>query len=130
MPTKAASTKRITDLLDEIQRPRGQTPDHPLPRPAGDEWQSCVVVRRTQRAADAYYAVKPIDGPNEKPTRFSLPWRNDLPDLDEIVFLNNDRISFFSFDLFEPCELTVRFNPRKARASAWKKGRRKRRKRK
>lgn len=129
-PTKAASTKRITDFLDQIDRLRTQTPGELLARQLDEGWRSYAVVKRTHRAADAYFAVKPIDGPNQRPIRFSLPWRDDLPDLDEIVFLNDDRISFFSFELFEPCELTVRFKPRKSRASSWKKGRRKRRKRK
>lgn len=64
-----------------------------------------------------------------KKLRFSTATRSDLPDADDTFYLRGLRLSFFSFELFEPVEVDIALKAGKISKTARRKARRKRRNR-
>lgn len=94
-----------------------------------DGWDRCIVKRSTGYGALAHFVVRNTTDPTDRSVRFSTAARPDLPSAGETLFLKEDRMSFFSFEKFEPQEVIIERKRTKA-ASASRRAAKRRRARK
>ena len=103
-----------------------------LPIRTPDGWDRCVVKKHTVHDELTYFVIRNIPNPRDRSIRFSTPTRSGLPSAGETLFLKGDRMSFFSFEMFEPQQVNIERKRTKARSMVRRaaKKRRARRKRK
>jgi hypothetical protein len=101
-----------------------------------DGWERCVVKKKTIRHTDQvsriYYVVHSALDASEKSVRFSTGWRVPHPSAADTVYLKDNLLSYFDFEIFEPREVIIERKLTKAgsatkRRSKKRKGKRKKR---
>lgn len=99
-----------------------------------DGWERCIVkkktIRHTDDASRIYYVVHSALDPSEKSVRFSTAWRVPHPSAKDTVYLKDNLLSYFDFEIFEPREVEIERKLTKAgsatkRRSKKRKGKRK-----
>ncbi|MCC6925118.1 YXWGXW repeat-containing protein [Novosphingobium sp.] len=96
----------------------------------GDGWDRCIVKKCTNHNQTVYFVVQSTSDPVKKTIRFSTVARSDLPNVEETLYLLNDRMSFFSFEDFSPQEVEIERKRSKAVSSARRRKTRRKKRRK
>jgi hypothetical protein len=97
-------------LLEPEHRPAEAEYGEPLTK---DGWERCIVKKKTIRhdhcteTSRLFYVVRSAAAPEDKPVRFSTPWRMPHPAVDDTVYLKNKYLSFFDFEIFEPRSVEI-----------------------
>lgn len=125
-PTSHEVPDATRRLLETILRDRAEQRTPVLE----DGWAPFVIVRRSDRDETSFFTARPLSGASRRRLRFSTAARADLPSADETVYIRDLQLSFFSFELFEPVEVTITLKVGKISKAGRRKARRKRRARK
>jgi len=137
-PSSAATASQNDpdDLFSILLKPEELTSDDAINISAltQDGWERCIVKKKTIRhnddASRIYYVVHSALDPSEKSVRFSTVWRLPHPAAQDTVYLRDNLLSYFDFEIFEPREVVIERKMTKAgsankRRSKKRKGKRK-----
>ena len=101
-----------------------------------DGWQRCVVKKKTIRDISSdnnarifYVAVSALD-PASKPIRLSTPWRVPHPYVGDVVYLKENLLSFFDYEIFAPRNVEIERKIMKINRAAQRRTRNRKAKRK
>ena len=138
-PARPAPTVANQDLLaarlaesrstTSASAPVSPVMDNGNARHLAEGWTPYSVVRRSHRVGLTYFVVRKLTATGGRRLRFSVATRDDLPGVEDTIYIRELRLSFFSFELLEPVELDIALKIGKSTKVARRKARRKRRKR-
>lgn len=134
--TATASQNDHDDLFSILVRPEELTADDASDISAltQDGWDRCVVKKKTIRHTDdfsrIYYVVHSALDPSEKSVRFSTMWRMPHPVARDTVYLKDNLLSYFDFEIFEPREVVIERKLTKAGSASKRRSKKRKGKRK
>lgn len=84
-------------------------------------WERWVVKRRKVREDLIHYVATSALNPSLRTLRFSTGWRVPHPQNRDMIYLKDERLSFFDFNSFSPVEVAINRKLTKARVGAKRK---------